>query len=261
MEEWISAGRVTVNGAAASLGQRIGIGDRVCVDGRSVQIVSEQATPVRVLVYHKPAGEIVSRDDPQGRLSVYAALPRLRSGRWIAVGRLDFNTSGLLLFTNSGELANRLMHPGFGMRREYAVRVLGQVSESQKTRLLSGIELDDGIARFDALEDAGGKGANHWYRVSLREGRNREVRRMFDALGLTVSRLIRIGFGPVALPPWLRSGRYLELSARDIGALEPSGNLPREPVNAKELPSSGRRRARPPRAARQTGRSQGDPSI
>ncbi len=215
---------MTVNGAAASLGQRIGIGDRVCVDGRPVEIVSEQATPVRVLVYHKPAGEIVSRDDPQGRPSVYGGLPRLRSGRWIAVGRLDFTTSGLLLFTNSGELANRLMHPRFGMRREYAVRVLGQLSDVQKKTLLSGVRLEDGMARLDTVEEAGGEGANRWYRISLREGRNREVRRMFDAIRLTVSRLIRIGFGPVSLPAWLKRGRSVELTSMQIADIEPPAN-------------------------------------
>ena len=215
---------MTVNGATASLGQRIGIRDRVCVDGRLVEIASEQATPVRVLVYHKPAGEIVSRDDPQGRPSVYEGLPRLRSGRWIAVGRLDFNTSGLLLFTNSGELANRLMHPRFGMKREYAVRVRGEVSDAHRKTLVSGVRLEDGTARFDGLEEAGGTGANRWYRVSLKEGRNREVRRMFDAIGLTVSRLIRIGFGSVGLPPWLKRGRYLELSPAQIADFEPSKN-------------------------------------
>lgn len=220
LEDWISAGRVTVNGVTASLGQRIGIRDRVCVDGRLVEIALEQAGPDRVLVYHKPAGEIVSRDDPQGRPSVYEGLPRLRSGRWIAVGRLDFNTSGLLLFTNSGDLANRLMHPSHEVEREYAVRVRGELSAELIERLVQGVRLDDGIARFERVEPRGGMGSNRWYHVVLMEGRNREVRRMFGALGLTVSRLIRVRFGSLTLPPRLRRGCYLELGPREMRLLE-----------------------------------------
>ena len=175
--------------------------------------------PPRLLLYHKSAGEIVSRDDPRGRPTVFQRLPALRGSRWIAVGRLDFNTSGLLLFTDSGDLAHQLMHPRFAMKREYAVRVMGKLSESQKTLLLEGVKLEDGMGRFDLLEEAGGEGANKWYRVVLHEGRNREIRRMFAAVGMTVSRLMRVAFGDIKLPRSLRQGQYRELSPGDVQAL------------------------------------------
>jgi 23S rRNA pseudouridine2605 synthase len=214
----ISAGRILVNGRPASLGQRITPSDRVLLDGQPVNLESATGTP-RLLLYHKPPGEIVSRDDPQGRPTVFARLPPLQGSRWIAVGRLDFNTGGLLLFTDSGALAHGLMHPRFGMKREYAVRVVGALTQSQKDRLLEGVVLDDGEARFDVLEEAGGTGLNRWYRVVLHEGRNREVRRMFEAAGSTVSRLIRTAFGSLALPRELRQGKYRELRAPEIRAL------------------------------------------
>jgi 23S rRNA pseudouridine2605 synthase len=173
----------------------------------------------RVLLYHKPEGEIVSRDDPQGRPSVFNALPRLRGGRWIAIGRLDFNSCGLLLFTTEGALANRLMHPRYRLEREYAVRVLGEIDEASLARLTEGIELEDGMARFIRLQPAGGEGANHWYRVTLEEGRNREVRRMFAAVGVTVSRLMRVRYGPIALPASLRRGHSQELSPTEVQSL------------------------------------------
>ncbi|MCL4802530.1 MAG: pseudouridine synthase, partial [Burkholderiales bacterium] len=170
-------------------------------------------------LYHKPAGELVSAAAPQGRPSVFERLPRIRGSRWIAVGRLDFNTSGLLVFTTSGELAARLMHPRYEIERGYAVRVQGALSEEQVRLLLRGVLLEDGPARFDAVVDAGGQGANHWYHVTLREGRNREVRRMLEALGLRVSRLIRLRFGPLALPPGLKRGQWRELGRDDVAAL------------------------------------------
>jgi 23S rRNA pseudouridine2605 synthase len=170
-------------------------------------------------MYHKPEGEIVSRDDPDGRPSVFAALPRIRGGRWITVGRLDFNTSGLLLFTTSGELANKLMHPSSELVREYAVRVLGELTPEAQKQLLEGVELEDGKANFASLEDAGGEGANRWVRVTLFEGRNREVRRMFEAVGGTVSRLIRVRYGPFVLPPQLKRGRCRELSEIEVKEL------------------------------------------
>lgn len=258
IETWIQAGRINVNGVAAVLGQRVGAGDRVTVDGRAIRIAAGTQATARVLLYHKPAGEIVSRDDPERRPTVYARLPALRRERWIAVGRLDFNSSGLLLFTNSGELAYRLMHPSFGVKRVYAVRLLGQLSEQQKRQLLSGVELADGCASLDTVEEAGGGGANRWYRVSLREGRNREVRRLFDALGLRVSRLIRIGYGPVSLPRWLRSGRYVELppeAVRNLASSDRSQDLERDTMKhiARRPGNAGRSGAK--RRACESGRS------
>ena len=219
MEEWIEAGRVNVNGTVAHLGQSVLPSDKVKVNGRLVNLRFTSTRPPRVLIYHKPEGEIVSRDDPDGRPSVFNALPRLRGGRWIAVGRLDFNTSGLLLFTTSGELANKLMHPSAQLVREYAVRVLGDLPEEAKKQLLSGVELEDGPASFASFEDRGGEGANHWYHVTLFEGRNREVRRMFEAVNCTVSRLIRVRYGPFQLPPWLKRGKTRELEEEEVRAL------------------------------------------
>ena len=219
MEDWIAAGRVNVNGEIAHVGQSVLPSDKVKVNGKLVNLRFTSTRPPRVLMYHKPEGEIVSRDDPDGRPSVFTALPRLRGGRWIAVGRLDFNTSGLLLFTTSGELANKLMHPSAQLIREYAVRVLGDLSEEAKKQLVSGVELEDGPASFASLEDGGGEGANHWYRVTLFEGRNREVRRMFEAVGCTVSRLIRVRYGPFQLPPWLKRGKSKELEEDEVRTL------------------------------------------
>lgn len=218
MEEWIAAGRVTVNGEVAHLGQSASPGDRVKVGGRLVNLRFAGRLP-RVILYHKPEGEIVSRDDPDRRPSVFTALPRLSGARWVAVGRLDFNTSGLLLFTTSGELANRLMHPRYELIREYAARVLGELTPEAQKRLLDGIELEDGMAQFASLHEDGGEGANRWYRVSLGEGRNREVRRMFEAVGVTVSRLMRVRYGPFILPPRLRRGQVEELDASAVRRL------------------------------------------
>ncbi len=218
IEEMVTAGRISVNGLPASLGQKIGPGDRVKVNGKLVPLRFTQRPP-RVLIYHKPEGEIVSRDDPEGRPTVFERLPILRRGRWLAVGRLDFNTSGLLLFTNDGELANRMMHPRYELDREYAVRLLGQLTDEQIASLTEGIQLEDGPARFNTLADAGGEGVNHWYRVTLSEGRNREVRRMFEAVGLTVSRLMRVRYGPVELPARLKRGMWMEMPEADACAL------------------------------------------
>lgn len=218
LEEWIVAGRVSVNGKPAHTGQRIGPGDRVRVNGRPVDIRFAPRTP-RVLLYHKPEGEIVSRADPQGRPSVFDRLPRVGGGRWVNIGRLDFNTEGLLMFTNSGELANRLMHPRYALEREYAVRVIGELSPEQERQLTDGVELEDGAAAFSRLKAGGGEGTNRWYNATLSEGRNREVRRMFEALGITVSRLIRVRFGPVQLPPRLKRGMAVELAEEEVRAL------------------------------------------
>lgn len=219
MEGWIGAGRITVNDAPATLGQRVSSADRVKVDGRLLAPRWETRVP-RVLVYHKPAGEIVSADDPEGRPTVFDRLPHVRGGRWIAVGRLDYNTSGLLVLTTSGDFAARLMHPRYQIEREYAVRVDGQLSGEEIARLTGGVLLEDGRARFDSLADEGGEGRNHWYRVVLREGRNREVRRIFEALGRRVTRLLRVRFGPIALPPGMRRGQYRELDSAEIGRIQ-----------------------------------------
>ena len=216
MEEWIATGRVTVNGKPAILGMRVAEGDLVNAERRTIR-VGESNYNARVLLYHKPEGEIVSRDDPEKRSSVFDKLPKLRGQKWIAIGRLDFNTSGLLIFTTSGELANRLMHPRFEVEREYAVRVQGTMSEAQMNLALKqGVELEDGLVKFEKLEDQGGEGFNHWYRVMLKEGRNRVVRRTFEALGLPVSRLMRIRFGIINLPPRLKRGMTAELGESEV---------------------------------------------
>lgn len=218
MEEMIIAGRVSVNGEPAHIGQRVGPEDKVRVNGKLVTRPKANKLP-RVILYHKPAGEIVSHDDPGGRATVFARLPKIRIGKWLSVGRLDLNTEGLLILTTSGELANRLTHPRYGAEREYAVRVLGELGPEQQANLLSGIQLEDGMAQFGSLEFLGGEGSNRWYRVTLHEGRNREVRRMFEAAGVTVSRLIRTRFGDVVLPPALRRGRWEELDTDLVSAL------------------------------------------
>jgi 23S rRNA pseudouridine2605 synthase len=218
MEAAIAAGRVTVNGVRATLGLRVRAADRIAVDGEPLRLRSRARAP-RLLIYHKPPGELVTTRDPGGRPTVFEKLPRLGEGHWIAVGRLDFNTGGLLLFTDSGDLANRLMHPSSQIEREYAVRVRGELSSDQLDRLARGVMLDDGLARFDRIQSAGGTGSNRWYRVVLREGRNREVRRMFEKLGTTVSRLMRVRFGPLSLPSSLRRGRWREIDGRDVTSL------------------------------------------
>ena len=233
MEALIGQGRVLVNDQPAHVGQRIQYGDHVKVNGKPLHLRIEPPPP-RILAYHKPTGEIVSHDDPQSRPTVFRKLPRLQHGKWQSVGRLDLNTEGLLLFTNSGELANKLMHPRFGLEREYAVRVLGALSNIEKAKLLAGVQLEDGEARFGSLEEGGGEGANHWYRVTIQEGRNREVRRMFEAVGHAVSRLIRIRYGKMLLPRGLKRGDWMELDALDTEQLVRSAGLGR--VSAKTSP-------------------------
>jgi len=215
MEDLIIQGRVSVNGMPAHIGQRVGPTDQVRINGKMVH--RKIATkPPRVIMYHKPAGEIVSQSDPEGRPTVFDRLPKAKQGRWIAVGRLDFNTEGLLLFTTSGELANRLMHPRYGVEREYAARILGELDPEQEKQLKTGVQLDDGVAKFLRLIAGGGEGANRWYHVALTEGRNREVRRMFEAVGHVVSRLIRTRYGLFVLPPRLRRGRWEEVPSDQI---------------------------------------------
>jgi 23S rRNA pseudouridine2605 synthase len=218
IEEWIAAGRVNVNGEPAHVGQRVGPEDKIRLNGKLAQLKFSSRLP-RVLMYHKPEGEIVSKDDPDGRPSVFAKLPRLKSGRWISIGRLDFNSCGLLLFTNDGGLANRMMHPRYEIEREYAVRVLGEATPEMIETLRTGVQLDDGPAHFTRFAEAGGEGANRWYRVTLSEGRNREVRRMFEAVGLTVSRLMRVRYGPVNMPPRLKRGQCIDLEQNEVQAL------------------------------------------
>ena len=224
MEDLIIQGRVSVNSMPAHIGQRIGPTDQVRINGKPVHR-KIHTKPPRVILYHKPAGEIVSQADPEGRPTVFDRLPKARQGRWIAVGRLDFNTEGLLLFTTSGELDNRLMHPRYGVEREYAVRILGELSNEQQTELKSGIQLDDGQARFLRLSAGGGEGANRWYHVALTEGKNREVRRMFEATGHTVSRLLRTRYGIFLLPPRLRRGKWEEVPAEGITQLMKAAGL------------------------------------
>jgi len=224
MEELIIAGRVSVNGEPAHIGQRILPTDQVRINGKPIKR-KLASKPPRVLIYHKPTGEIVSHADPEGRPSVFDRLPPMKTAKWLAVGRLDFNTEGLLILTTSGDLANRFMHPRYSVEREYAVRVVGELTEGNRQKLLKGIELDDGPANFLRIRDGGGEGTNHWYHVALAEGRNREVRRMFEAVGLMVSRLIRTRHGPIALPKGLKRGRWEELEDTQVRTLLASVGL------------------------------------
>jgi 23S rRNA pseudouridine2605 synthase len=218
MEVLITSGRVTVNGEIATIGARVGPADQIKVAGRIVHAHAASRLP-RVLLYHKPEGEIASRDDPRGRPSVYARLPALSGAKWISIGRLDFNTCGLLLFTTSGELANRMMHPRFEIEREYAVRVMGKLQPAHVQQLMAGVELDDGPARCERVEMRGGEGANQWCHVVLKEGRNRIVRRLFEKLGFVVSRLMRVRYGPVELPPRVKRGQCYELTSDETRRL------------------------------------------
>jgi 23S rRNA pseudouridine2605 synthase len=240
MEELIIAGRVSVNGEPAHIGQRILPADQVRINGKLLQR-KVSTRPPRVLVYHKPAGEIVSNNDPEGRPSVFDHLPTMKTGKWLAVGRLDFNTEGLLLFTTSGDLANRLMHPRYGIEREYAVRTLGELEEGMRQKLLNGVELEDGVAQFSKVADGGGEGVNKWYRVTIGEGRNREVRRMFEAVGLTVSRLIRTRYGALSLPSTLKRGRWEEMDEHAVRDLMKLCGL--EKVGAAAAGKGGGRQA------------------
>jgi len=253
MEQLILEGRISVNNEPAHIGQRIQYGDQIKVNGKPIRFRIDPPPP-RVLAYHKPVGEVVTHDDPQSRPTVFRKLPRLAQGKWQSVGRLDLNTEGLLLFTNSGELANKLMHPRFGLEREYAVRVLGALSQDEKSRLLEGVQLDDGVAAFGSIEEGGGEGSNCWYRVTISEGRNREVRRMFEAVGHAVSRLIRIRYGAMVLPRGLQRGAWMELDAQDIAALMRAAgaqwNPPaagREGTQRRGKPGQGNGRAQAPR--------------
>lgn len=261
MEELIRSGKVTVNGQVAEIGAQVEETDLVKVNGRAVRFRMASKLP-RILLYHKPEGEIVSRDDPEKRESVFDVLPQIRGGKWIAVGRLDFNTSGLLIFTTSGELANHLMHPRFEVEREYAVRARGELTQDQLQQMRQGIQMEDGPARFESLVDEGGEGSNHWYRGVLKEGRNREVRRMFEMMGLTVSRLMRVRFGILSLPPRVKRGRWLELEPAQVAeVLRWAGvampEAPRQSDGRKVAPVEKanverKSRSQPPRTPRAT---------
>ncbi|KPK40845.1 MAG: hypothetical protein AMJ69_00735 [Gammaproteobacteria bacterium SG8_47] len=249
IETWILAGRVSVNAQVATIGQRVEPSDRIQVDGRAVK--RGPAAARRVLIYHKPTGEVCTRSDPEGRPTVFEHLPRLGQGRWVAVGRLDLNTSGLLLFTNDGELANRLMHPSHQIEREYAVRVVGTVEQGTLERLRRGVELEDGPAHFESISEGAGEGLNRWFHVTLCEGRQREVRRLWEAVGHGVSRLIRVRFGALSLPRALRAGRWQELDAEQIAVLARSVGLE---VEAAAPTRSGRGRGGKKKATPHRGR-------
>ena len=228
IEKWIEAGRLTIDGKLARLGDRVRGGQAVRLDGKPVPL--EAASDVRVLLYHKPLREVCSRSDPEGRKTVFERLPRLRSGRWISVGRLDFNTSGVLLFTTEGELDNALMHPSAAIEREYLVRVMGGVDDAILERLKAGVQLDDGPARFSDIQEGGGDGINRFFYVVLMEGRNREVRRLWESQGLTVSRLKRVRYGEVFMPSKLKQGQWLELPQRDVDVIYQMAGLPTREV-------------------------------
>lgn len=259
MEQLIQEGAVTVNDEVAHIGMRISYGDRVKVSGKPVKL-RIQGAPARLLAYHKPTGEVVSFNDPEGRPTVFRRLPRLEHGKWQSVGRLDINTEGLLLFSNSGELANQLMHPRFGIEREYAVRVLGSLDDAQRARLIEGVEIDGQVANFKSIEDGGGDGANRWYRVVITEGRNREVRKLFDSCGLAVSRLIRIRYGSVVLPRGLKRGVWVELGEHDlrqirqmVGGARTEAREPQQGQRGDRVERGGRN-GRGPKPAKVAGR-------
>ncbi len=243
VDRWLQEGRVTVDGKKAQPGDRLTGGEKIKVDGKPLAETPAQDPPARVLLYYKPEGEVCTRNDPEGRATVFDSLPVPAAGRWISVGRLDYNTSGLLLLTTDGDLAHRLMHPSWEIEREYAVRVLGEVPAEKLNQLLEGIMLDDGPAKFVRLWEAGGSGANHWYHAVIGEGRRREVRRMWEAVEVRVSRLIRVRFGPLELPPGMRTGQWRELRQEEFASLYHAVGL--------KLPAVARapRRVRQQRAA------------
>ncbi len=215
MEKWISAGRIKVNGVVAELGSRVTRHDALSVDGKPLKM-SEEKPETRILLYHKVAGEMCTRNDPEGRQTVFDNLPRIKPGRWVSIGRLDYNTAGLLIFTNNGDLANQLMHPSTQLEREYAVRTLGMLTPEVIERLQEGVALEDGTAFFESILYSGGQSVNHWYHVVVKEGRNRLVRRLFESQNVTISRLIRVRFGKTVLPRRLPQGRSYELESKEV---------------------------------------------
>lgn len=271
VERWITEGLVILNGQPAKLGERLKAGDTLNLKGRPLKWEKFGVQPTRVLIYHKPTGEVVSRNDPEDRPIVFKKLPKLQTGRWIAVGRLDINTQGLLLFTNNGELANRLMHPSSEIDREYAVRILGEVSEENIAQLKKGVQLEDGLAKFDDIQFNGGEGANRWYHVTVKEGRNRLVRRLWEALEFQVSRLMRVRYGPIFLPDGLSARQNHELTAKELDDLLSFVGLPAErfentlkprtqtkPKTKPEIKSRARESKRPAERGRPDNRSSYD---
>ena len=255
METWIQSGRISVNGKTAKLGDRVDDKSRLVVDGKPLERAPAEKT--RCILYHKPTAEVCTRDDPQGRRTVFARLPKLKSGRWISIGRLDYNTSGLLLFTTDGDLANALMHPSSNIEREYMVRVMGEWDDAMLARLLEGVMLEDGVARFADIQDGGGDGINHWFYVVLMEGRNREVRRLWESQGLTVSRLKRVRYGEVFIPSRVKQGQWVELDNKEIKSLYRMADLPvkdvqRTTVKEREVMERqfGKRSGRGPKSSR-----------
>jgi len=249
MEGWIEAGRLSINGRTAKTADRVTEDDKISLDGNAITLKFEAASQ-RVLIYNKPEGVICTRNDPEGRPDVFKALPKLQGSRWIIVGRLDLNTSGLLLFTTDGDLANTLMHPSSEIIREYAVRVLGEVDGAILENLQKGVELEDGKAHFDSIVDAGGKGANHWYHVTLKEGRKREVRRLWESQGLRVSRLKRIRFGPLSLPTKLRTGTFRDLDQAEMNVLYSAIGKKAPAVTKQAKPKTDKRHSGPYRRRR-----------
>ncbi len=243
IEAWVQEGRLTINGELAQLGAHITENDRVLLDGKQLRLKFKQDLPRKVIIYHKPEGEICTRSDPEKRRTIYDSLPKLRGGRWVSVGRLDVNTSGLLLLTTDGVLANKLMHPSSGFEREYAVRVLGEVDRDMLKRLREGVELEDGKASFDTIRDAGGQGANHWYHVIIKEGRKREVRRLWESQGVTVSRLTRVRFGDIILPRGLSAGKFTDLDEASLNKLLRTVDMPI--IEKKHGRSEARTRSNP----------------
>lgn len=236
LESWIEAGRVQVNGKVATLGDRVTPQDKISVDGKKVSAGDARAVPQLLLLYNKPLGEVCSRHDPEGRPTVYDKLPRVSHARWVSVGRLDINTSGLLLFTTDGELANKLMHPSTQIEREYAVRVRGEVTPEMIEAMHRGVMLEDGPARFSDIQYYSGEGSNHWYHVVLMEGRNREVRRLWESQGVEVSRLKRVRYGSVFIPSHIKAGRFCELTVKEIKELYKLVDLKYRPVKKEILP-------------------------
>jgi 23S rRNA pseudouridine2605 synthase len=251
MERWIEAGRVAVDGRVATLGDRVDASARITLDGKPVS--RTPAAETRCILYHKPPGEVCSRSDPEGRRTVFERLPRLKSGRWISIGRLDYTTSGLLLFTTDGELANALMHPSANIEREYLVRVMGAVDQAMLQRMIDGVMLEDGVARFTDIQEGGGDGVNRWFYVVIMEGRNREVRRLWESQGLTVSRLKRVRYGEVFIPSRVKQGQWVELEAKEIKSLYRMAGLPAKQVRRADrgerevMERQFGKRSRPPR--------------